>query len=527
MAAPEGIRTYTEHATGSALGDVRLHTDDRAAILAASLRADAFTVGRDVYFASGAYAPERPQGRRLLAHELAHVALGHGDVAIHRQPTSTFTPNPCHGTARLPGDLDYPGTLEHLLIEQYYVSKLNPSAETEYLIPRSGRSGGNGYADIVDPVGGGIYEIKFYGVVDRAFSDLKRYVPNAEKYCDPHTTWHRGEFYPPKTLDFTSDQELVTWLYAPGVIAYFLRKKQRKPDRPPVVFDRVQEAEQRQAQQAEKNQAAAEGQTGATAAAKAAFVTLMVAALAKYGLTAASQFVERIAPSLALRSLALAAAEGGTLAGAGGGAAGLTAASTAVSGAEAGELLSLGSRAGIIGISAAITLLVFDAVTRYTYGNIYNGTRGASLRTAYAGLGEVSRNLARDSETADETFAEFDELGDPDAADNAKFRDFFFDVLYQLRVSIYDAGLKLATAARDFSAIADQLDESDALAMDSARRIADTIIASNSRSFSELLILYTQLQDMVRWFTKQMRRLVDGYRDVVNRDAKNWLEYRR
>jgi hypothetical protein len=52
---------------------VRLHVDAEADRLAATLGARAFTSGRDIFFRSGAYAPGRPDGQRLLAHELAHV----------------------------------------------------------------------------------------------------------------------------------------------------------------------------------------------------------------------------------------------------------------------------------------------------------------------------------------------------------------------------------------------------------------------------------------------------------------------
>ncbi len=59
---------------GSDLSQVRLHTDARAAESAKALGARAYTLGRDVVFASGQYAPLHESGRRLLAHELAHVA---------------------------------------------------------------------------------------------------------------------------------------------------------------------------------------------------------------------------------------------------------------------------------------------------------------------------------------------------------------------------------------------------------------------------------------------------------------------
>src|SRR5215471_8708809 len=52
---------------------VRIHADPAARESAAALRAQAFTVGEDISFASGAYDPGSEAGRRLVAHELVHV----------------------------------------------------------------------------------------------------------------------------------------------------------------------------------------------------------------------------------------------------------------------------------------------------------------------------------------------------------------------------------------------------------------------------------------------------------------------
>jgi hypothetical protein len=66
-------RRFMERRIGFDFGRVRLHTDARAAASARSLSAKAYTVGSDVVFAAGRYAPGTTEGRRLLAHELAHV----------------------------------------------------------------------------------------------------------------------------------------------------------------------------------------------------------------------------------------------------------------------------------------------------------------------------------------------------------------------------------------------------------------------------------------------------------------------
>ena len=52
---------------------VRVHTGARAAESAQAVSALAYTVGRDVVFGAGQYAPATARGAGLLAHELAHV----------------------------------------------------------------------------------------------------------------------------------------------------------------------------------------------------------------------------------------------------------------------------------------------------------------------------------------------------------------------------------------------------------------------------------------------------------------------
>jgi hypothetical protein len=55
-------------------GMVRVHTDAKAAESARAVNARAYAFGPDIVFGAGEYAPHTPAGRRVLAHELAHVA---------------------------------------------------------------------------------------------------------------------------------------------------------------------------------------------------------------------------------------------------------------------------------------------------------------------------------------------------------------------------------------------------------------------------------------------------------------------
>lgn len=71
---PEAERSFFEPRFGADFSLVRIHFDAQASEITQTLQAKAFTVGRDIYFGSGQYAPGMLQGRSLLAHELTHVA---------------------------------------------------------------------------------------------------------------------------------------------------------------------------------------------------------------------------------------------------------------------------------------------------------------------------------------------------------------------------------------------------------------------------------------------------------------------
>ena len=67
-------RAFMEPRFGHDFSKVRVHTDARAAESTRAVNALAYTVGRDVVFGAGQYAPATTSGRQLLAHELTHVA---------------------------------------------------------------------------------------------------------------------------------------------------------------------------------------------------------------------------------------------------------------------------------------------------------------------------------------------------------------------------------------------------------------------------------------------------------------------
>jgi hypothetical protein len=122
---------------GRDFSQVRVHTDPRAAASARALDARAYTYGPHIAFANGRFSPGTSEGKRLLAHELTHVAqqsapagAARGSEAVYEQeadevagrvasggssgPAVTAAPV---GIARAPGDAASRPALEPLAQE--------------------------------------------------------------------------------------------------------------------------------------------------------------------------------------------------------------------------------------------------------------------------------------------------------------------------------------------------------------------------------------------------------------------------
>jgi hypothetical protein len=85
-------RKQFEPRFGFDFGAVRIHDDSRADESARAVSAHAYTIGRDIVFASGQYQPHSARGARLLAHELTHVmqqrssAIGFSAARVITEP---------------------------------------------------------------------------------------------------------------------------------------------------------------------------------------------------------------------------------------------------------------------------------------------------------------------------------------------------------------------------------------------------------------------------------------------------------
>lgn len=88
QALAPALRQDMEQRLGHDFSHVRVHADAAADRSARELGAQAYTVGHDIAFAAGQYAPDTAAGRHLLAHELVHVVqqAGGSTGAVQRQP---------------------------------------------------------------------------------------------------------------------------------------------------------------------------------------------------------------------------------------------------------------------------------------------------------------------------------------------------------------------------------------------------------------------------------------------------------
>ncbi len=76
--------SFMEQRLGYDFSHVRVHTDSYAARKSNELNAEAFTIGRNIFFNAGRYNPASTEGKRLLAHELTHVVQQNYQSYIQR-----------------------------------------------------------------------------------------------------------------------------------------------------------------------------------------------------------------------------------------------------------------------------------------------------------------------------------------------------------------------------------------------------------------------------------------------------------
>lgn len=117
------VRNTFERAMGADFSDVEVHDSASANQAAASVNAEAYTMGSDIAFADGNYNPDSKGGKELLAHELTHVAQQTGAgvqprrsiTSIGLAPTRKPSDSVLHRSASSEDEddeFDYSGTYE-------------------------------------------------------------------------------------------------------------------------------------------------------------------------------------------------------------------------------------------------------------------------------------------------------------------------------------------------------------------------------------------------------------------------------
>jgi hypothetical protein len=76
------LRQGMEHRFGHDFSRVRVHSGTAAEKSARDVNANAYTVGHNIVFGAGRFAPGTREGRRLIAHELTHVVQQSGSDEI-------------------------------------------------------------------------------------------------------------------------------------------------------------------------------------------------------------------------------------------------------------------------------------------------------------------------------------------------------------------------------------------------------------------------------------------------------------
>jgi hypothetical protein len=93
------LRQNMEQRFGHDFSRVRVHSGKVADQSARDVNAHAYTVGHNIVFGTDRFAPETREGRRLIAHELAHVVQQAGAPgAIQRTPRDPSTQAPPRGS---------------------------------------------------------------------------------------------------------------------------------------------------------------------------------------------------------------------------------------------------------------------------------------------------------------------------------------------------------------------------------------------------------------------------------------------
>lgn len=169
-----GVSRWLGDRFGLDLSQIRVHADSRAAASARAVEARAYTVGRDIVFGRGQFAPESTAGRRLLAHEVAHtIQQGAHGAALQRSGSGSGS----SGSA----DVELGGGSAAATDPVYMCSKpLDTSPLGSHAFFRTGAPGAGNPTVSLQPIDSSLGADCWQGIPGRNYeSDL-----NAEGTCE-------------------------------------------------------------------------------------------------------------------------------------------------------------------------------------------------------------------------------------------------------------------------------------------------------------------------------------------------------
>lgn len=171
-------RAAMEPRFGRRFGDVRIHADGAAARAAQAIGAEAFTLGTQIVFGAGRYAPSTDRGERLLTHELTHVA---------QQEHAVAGASPLLGEAHTPAEAEAERSARDVVRGR----SVSPRESTGVVVQRRGL-----LAEIAGLFSGDDFGdpdlISYLGVLDRT-NKIEDYTDSDNKARAVVGHWKRGD----------------------------------------------------------------------------------------------------------------------------------------------------------------------------------------------------------------------------------------------------------------------------------------------------------------------------------------------
>ncbi len=172
-------RAFMESRFGEDFSDVRVHADAQAGQSADAMAANAYTTGRDIYFAAGKYAPNTREGQHLIAHELTHT--------VQQENAGLQAGSTTQARSAVVGDADSPMEREAEQVADSVMTQ--PSGQTVAISRDAKAPVRRGLAgDIWDATGGRVVHYigdKVEGAVDAVedwiVSKIEKYAPGLLK----------------------------------------------------------------------------------------------------------------------------------------------------------------------------------------------------------------------------------------------------------------------------------------------------------------------------------------------------------